>query len=103
MGYFRASWTLRAEMIAQFVVRLLDHMQKGQKRRVTLQLRESEKDMPLYGWADEEDFNPGYLLRGQHLLPKRGATNEWRLSQDYWTEKEEFASIDLDDEVFDYG
>ncbi|WP_375690064.1 flavin-containing monooxygenase [Pseudooceanicola sp. LIPI14-2-Ac024] len=103
MGYFRSSWTLRAELVAQFVTRLLDHMQETQKARVTPRLREGERDMPLYDWADEEDFNPGYLLRGQHLLPKRGAGNDWRLNQDYWTEKDEFAAIDFDDEVFAYG
>ncbi len=102
MGYFRASWTLRAELIAKFVTRMLDHMQDNQKSRVQPQLRDSEKDMPLFDWLDEEDFNPGYLIRGRYLLPKRGATNDWRLNQDYWIEKDEFAAIDLDDEVFAY-
>ena len=59
--------------------------------------------MPLFDWAEEVDFNPGYLMRGQHLLPRRGADNEWKLSQDYWVEKDEFAAIDLGDEVFRYS
>jgi len=100
MGYFRASWTLRAELVAQFVTRLLDHMEAHQKTRVEPRLR--DPDMPLHDWADLEDFNPGYLLRGQHLLPKRGEASEWRLNQDYWTEKDEFAAIDLADEIFAY-
>lgn len=103
MGYFRASWTLRAEMIAEFAMKLLDHMQKTQKGTVTPQLRASEKDMPLYDWPDEEDFNPGYLLRGRKILPKRGAGNDWRLEQDFWAEREQFAAIDLEDEAFRYG
>jgi cation diffusion facilitator CzcD-associated flavoprotein CzcO len=101
MGYFRSSWTLRAEIIAQFVTRLLDHMQDHQAGRVEVQLR--DPDMPLFDWAEEEDFNPGYLMRGQHLLPRRGAENEWKLSQDYWVEKDEFAAIDLADQVFRYS
>ncbi|MGR3320622.1 MAG: flavin-containing monooxygenase [Pseudooceanicola sp.] len=100
MGYFRSSWTLRAELVAQFVTRLLDHMQKSQKTRVEPQLR--DPDMPLHDWAEEDDFNPGYLMRGQHVLPKRGASNEWKLNQDYWEEKDDFAAIDLDDTVFVY-
>ena len=100
MGYWRSSWTLRAELIAKFVVRLLDHMQETQKTRVEPQLRDG--DMEIHDWADTEDFNPGYLLRGQHLLPRRGASNEWKLNQDYWTEKDDFAAIDLADEVFAY-
>lgn len=102
MGYFRSSWTLRAEIVAKFVIRLLDHMQETQKSRVEPQLRASQKDMPIHDWADEADFNPGYLLRGQHVLPRRGADPEWALNQDYWTEKDEFEAIDLSDEVFAY-
>lgn len=101
MGYFRSSWTLRAELVAQFVTRLLDHMQAHRKSRVEPRLR--DPDMPLHDWADLDDFNPGYLLRGQHLLPRRGEDNEWKLNQDYWTEKDEFAAIDLNDVVFAYG
>ncbi|HEX4197412.1 MAG TPA: NAD(P)/FAD-dependent oxidoreductase [Caulobacteraceae bacterium] len=102
-GYFRASWTLRSELIADFVCRLLNHMEARQAHRVTVALRPEEKDMELGSWIDPENFNPGYLMRGMHLLPKRGATREWQHTQDYWTEKDEFPAIDLDDEVFVYG
>ena len=27
--------------------------------------------MPLLPWIDAENFNPGYMMRGMHLLPKR--------------------------------
>ncbi|MCV6587344.1 MAG: NAD(P)/FAD-dependent oxidoreductase [Marinibacterium sp.] len=103
MGYFRASWTLRAELIASFVMRLLDHMEQTNKRSVEPQLRPQDQDMPILDWADEADFNPGYLLRGQHKLPKRGTTSDWKLQQDYWVEKPEFDAIDLTDPVFRYG
>ena len=43
------------------------------------------------------------MLRGMHLLPKRGDKPEWAHTQDYWSEKDEFAAIDFDDEVFVYG
>jgi cation diffusion facilitator CzcD-associated flavoprotein CzcO len=102
-GYFRASWTLRSELIADFVCRLLHHMDERQAHRVTVALRPEEKDMQLGSWIDPENFNPGYLMRGMHLLPKRGATAEWQHTQDYWTEKDEFPAIDLDDPVFVYG
>jgi len=102
MGYWRSSWTLRAELVAQFVIRLLDHMQDHQKTRVEPQLRSTEQDMEIFDWPDEADFNPGYLLRCKDALPKRGAGKDWRLNQDYWTEKDEFEAIDFDDEIFAY-
>ena len=101
-GYFRASWTLRADLVADFVCRLLKHMKATGARRVEVQLRHEDTDMPLLPWIDEENFNPGYLMRGMHLLPKRGDKPEWQHTQDYWTEKDEFPAIDLTGPEFAY-
>jgi hypothetical protein len=65
-------------------------------------LRPEECDMPLLPWIDPENFNPGYLMRSMHLLPKRLDKPEWQHTQDYWTEKDQFPAIDLDDPVFLY-
>jgi cation diffusion facilitator CzcD-associated flavoprotein CzcO len=101
-GYFRASWTLRTDLVADFVCRLLAHLKKKGARKVVPALRPQEKDMPLRSWIDPENFNPGYLMRDMHLLPKRGDKPEWQHSQDYWAEKDEFPAIDLDDPAFVY-
>ena len=99
-GYFRASWTLRADMVADFVCRLLNHMTAKSAHRVEVALRPEDKGMKLSTWIDPENFNPGYLMRGMHLLPQRGDKPEWQHSQDYWAERKTFPSIDLDDGVF---
>jgi cation diffusion facilitator CzcD-associated flavoprotein CzcO len=101
-GYFRASWTLRADLVADFVCRLLAHMKKKGANRVAPALRPQDQDMPLLPWMDPENFNPGYLMRDMHLLPKRGDKPEWQHSQDYWAEKDELPAIDLDDAAFVY-
>jgi cation diffusion facilitator CzcD-associated flavoprotein CzcO len=101
-GYFRASWTLRADLVADFVCRLLNHMKAIGARKVTPALRTEDQDMPLLPWIDPEDFNPGYVTRGMHLLPKRGDKREWQHTQDYWAEKDEFPAIGLDDAAFVY-
>jgi len=101
-GYFRASWTLRADLVGDFVCRLLNHMKEQGARKVTQALRPEDKDMPLLPWIDPENFNPGYMMRGMHLLPKRGNKPEWQHTQDYWTEKDEFPAADLDDRSFVY-
>ncbi|HEY9236748.1 MULTISPECIES: flavin-containing monooxygenase [Phenylobacterium] len=102
-GYFRASWTLRADLIGDFVPRLLKHMDAKGSRSVTVALRPEDQEMPLGDWIDQENFNPGYLMRGMHLMPRSGAKREWRHTQDYWSEKDEFPLIDLDDRAFVYG
>lgn len=48
-------------------------------------------------WIDTEYFNPGYLLRSLHLMPKRLDRPEWRHTQDYWAERDELPLVDLDD------
>jgi cation diffusion facilitator CzcD-associated flavoprotein CzcO len=102
-GYFRASWTLRADLVADFVCRLLKHMKARGARKVTVALRPEDKDMKLEPWIDPNNFNPGYLMRSMHLLPKRGDKVEWQHTQDYLAEKDEFPAIDLDDTAFVYG
>jgi hypothetical protein len=56
----------------------------------------------LEAWIDPENFNPGYMMRNMHPLPKRGDKPEWQHSQDCWAEKDEFPAIDLDDAAFVY-
>jgi len=102
-GYFRASWTLRADLVSDFVCRLLQHMDKKDAQCVTPELRPEDADMPLFDWLDPDNFNPGYMMRGMHLLPKRGDKPEWQHNQDYWAEKEELPKIDLDDPAFHYA
>jgi cation diffusion facilitator CzcD-associated flavoprotein CzcO len=96
-GYFRASWTLRADLIGDFVCRLLNHMKARHATVVTPTLRPQDRDMPLLPWIDPENFNPGYLTRGLHLMPKQGDRPPWQHKQDYWSEKDELPAADLDD------
>ena len=101
-GYFRASWTLRTDLVADFVCRLLAHMKKKGAKKVVTALRPEDHNMPLLSWIDPENFNPGYMMRNMHLLPRRGDKPEWQHSQDYWAEKDEIPAIDLDDAAFVY-
>jgi cation diffusion facilitator CzcD-associated flavoprotein CzcO len=102
MGYFRASWTLRVDLLADFVCRLLQHMQAKGAKEVEVALSDEEKNLPRLPWMDPENFNPGYLMRSMHLLPKRLDRPEWQHTQDYWREKDELPAIDLDARAFRY-
>ena len=82
---------------------MLAHMKKKGAKRVVPSLRVQDDNMPLQSWIDPENFNPGYMTRHMHLLPKRGDKPEWQHTQDYWAEKDEIPAIDLDDSAFVYG
>lgn len=102
-GYFRASWTLRADLLSDFVCRLLAHMEESGSKRVSVTLRPEDEDMELLPWIDPENFNPGYLMRAMSLLPKRGDKPEWQHTQDYWREKDDIPAINLNAPEFLYG
>jgi len=101
-GYFRASWTLRADLLADFVCRLLKHMNENDLEKVDVTLRPEDGDMKLLPWIDPENFNPNYLTRALPILPKRGDKPEWQHTQDYWREKDDIPAIDLDAPEFIY-
>lgn len=96
-GYFRASWTLRADLLGDFLCRLLNHMDDQGADVVVPALRSEDEDMKLHPWVQAEDFNPGYLMRSIHLLPQQGEHHPWVHQQDYWTESKELPEADLDD------
>jgi cation diffusion facilitator CzcD-associated flavoprotein CzcO len=99
-GYFRASWTLRVDIMADFVCRLLKHMKATGARKVTV---EAPADMPRDAWIDPDNFNPNYLMRSIHLMPRRGNVPEWQHTQDYWLEKDALPAIDLEGPEFHYA
>jgi len=102
MGYFRASWTLRVDMMGDFVCNLLNHMEAKGAKRVDVALRDEDRNMPLGDWIENDNFNPSYLMRGLKSMPQRGDKPEWRHNQDYWAERDQFPKIDLEGSEFLY-
>ena len=96
-GYLRASWTLRADLMGDFVCRLLQHMDQRGARVVLPALRPQDQGMALAPWITPDNFNPGYLTRGLALLPRQGSHLPWLHSQDYAAERAELPTADLDD------
>ncbi|PHQ67126.1 MAG: FAD-containing monooxygenase EthA, partial [Sneathiella sp.] len=101
-GYLRTSWTMRSDLVAGFVCRLLNHMSAKGAKMVMPHLREEDKDMPELPFVDPENFNAGYLTRNMHLMPKQGDRAPWIFSQDYYREKDEIPAADLEDGTLEY-
>lgn len=101
-GYFRASWTLRADLVADFTCRMLDHMDRLGAAVVSVAPSLQDAGMATSSFVGDDNFNPNYVKRGLHLLPKGGAKPEWQHSQDYWSDKNAFPAIDLNGAEFVY-
>jgi cation diffusion facilitator CzcD-associated flavoprotein CzcO len=77
-GYTNASWTLKADLIAAYVCRLLNHMQRRGFRQCTP--RNTDPAMSTEPWID---FSSGYIQRAMHLFPRQGSRQPWKLYQNY--------------------
>jgi monooxygenase len=80
-----------------FVCRLLQHMDDRGATVVTPSLRPMDQGMALKPWVEPENFNPGYMQRGIHLLPRQGSQGPWLHRQDYAVDKDELPQADLED------
>ena len=77
-GYINASWTLKADLIAEYVCRLLNHMD-AQGYDVCTPRRRG----PGITEKPALNFTSGYIQRASNILPKQGSQKPWRLRQNY--------------------
>jgi monooxygenase len=77
-GYTNASWTLKSDLIAEYVCRILNHMNRRGYAICTPRLGDQAiaegPTLPL---------TSGYIERASHLLPKQGTRKPWRMNQNY--------------------
>lgn len=76
-GYTNSSWTLRADLIAAYIGRIVAYMRRNGFDSVTAVRDPTVGEMPFI------DFNSGYVLRALPLLPKQGDRFPWRIHQNY--------------------
>ena len=101
-GYLRASWTLRADLVADFFCRLLHQMDGQGASQVNVVPRPEDENMQIGDWIADDNFNANYIKRGLALMPRCGDKPEWQHTQDYWRDKDEFPAIDLQGAEFVY-
>jgi monooxygenase len=78
LGYTNASWTLKGDLCAEYVCRLLKHMDAHGYRQVTP--RRPDPSQPTHPFLD---LQSGYVLRSLDQLPKQGDKPPWRMYQNY--------------------
>ncbi len=101
-GYFRHSWTLRADLVSDLVCRLFATMHAKGASMVVPALRPQDADMLLRPWSDPENFNAGYVMRSQHVLFKQGDREPWTHLLEHEEEREILPKADLDDGTLVY-
>jgi monooxygenase len=77
IGYINASWTLRADLVARYVPKLLALMDRD-RIAVATPAPTASPDRPLL------DIESNYVKRSEHLFPRQGRKDPWRLHQNFF-------------------
>jgi cation diffusion facilitator CzcD-associated flavoprotein CzcO len=78
IGYTNATWTLRADMNAEAIAKLLAYMQSHGYTHVYPHLRDKElPEKPTW------DLQSGYVMRALDVLPKSSVHRPWNVRHNY--------------------
>jgi cyclohexanone monooxygenase len=77
-GYTNASWTLKTDLTANYICKLLNYMDRKGYAVVTPRRQPGVAPKPFL------NFKSGYIQRATNLLPQQGAKRPWRVYQNYF-------------------
>jgi len=98
LGYTNASWTLKCDLVTDYVCRLLNHMDaRGYSRVMPLEPPPSVAREPLL------NLNSGYIKRALELMPTQGSRLPWRLHQNYLLDVRMLRRGQLEDEGVEFS
>ncbi len=97
-GYTNASWTLKADIAADYICRLLNHMDAENYRVATPHDEEGcAEDVPVMG-----ALNSGYVRRAADRLPRQGSKLPWRVMNHYSRDKEMLLEEPIEDGILEF-
>jgi monooxygenase len=96
-GYTNASWTLKCDLTAEYVCRLLKYMDEHGFAQCTPRLSD-----PTVTPEPVLDFTSGYIQRVMHELPSQGSKQPWRLHQNYIKDLRLLRHAPLDDGTMEF-
>ncbi|MEZ0089106.1 alpha/beta fold hydrolase [Streptacidiphilus sp. EB129] len=97
VGYTNASWTLKADLVAQYVCRVLAHLDEHGYQTLTPVAPDSLVREPLIGLAS------GYVRRSLSDFPSQGTTAPWRVDQHYPRDVRMVRDQPVEDGVLHFG
>lgn len=98
-GYLNASWTLRSDIVAEYICRVLNHMEATETDSATPVL----VDPASLTEENIFDFSSGYIQRSMHIMPKSADALPWRLSQNYVQDRVDMRTGAISDGILTFG
>jgi cation diffusion facilitator CzcD-associated flavoprotein CzcO len=94
-GYTNASWTLKADLAASYICRLLNHMDAHGDTQVVVHATDADRgDGSVLG-----TLNSGYVRRGNDRMPRQGTHGPWKVRNDYLRDIPMLRRAPIDDGV----
>ena len=97
-GYINASWTLKADLICNYVCRLLNYMERKSVSQVTPKSGTETAVAPFV-----ENFSSGYMERALARWPKQGSKSPWRVYQNYIRDTISLKWTSVDDGALEFA
>ncbi|MEY1660814.1 flavin-containing monooxygenase [Isoalcanivorax beigongshangi] len=96
-GYTNSSWTLKADISAEYVCRLLNYMEEIDKKVATPRTPAGLNTRPFI------DMDSGYVQRARALMPKQGDRAPWQVSQTYAVDLASMRLSKIDDGAMEFS
>ncbi|HEU4329961.1 MAG TPA: NAD(P)/FAD-dependent oxidoreductase [Lapillicoccus sp.] len=93
MGYINASWTLRAEVTHEFVMRVLAYLEEHDAESASPVAPTGMRPHPIM------ELSAGYVLRGQDRFPKQGDREPWTIRQNWFVDRRAVRRARIDEDM----
>ncbi|MBD0711473.1 MULTISPECIES: flavin-containing monooxygenase [unclassified Streptomyces] len=94
IGYTNASWTLKADLAATYVSRLLAHLDRHGHTTATPVATEADRSPDSVMGAS---LTSGYIRRGDAVMPRQGTRDPWRVHNDYHRDRRALGRAPIED------
>jgi len=84
LGYTNSSWTLKADLAAEYLTRLLAYMDSNHYTQVTAVARHTDRARES---AMGDSLASGYIKRGDMVMPRQGTRAPWKTINDYFRDR----------------
>ena len=100
LGYTNASWTLKADLVSDYLCRLLDHMDEHGHAQVVAVADDADRsDVSALGDA----LRSGYVQRADGVMPRQGTRAPWRVLDHYYRDRRALRRDPVADDALRFG
>lgn len=98
IGYINASWTLKVDIAAEYICRLINYMDKNGYDEVIAQGDQTE----LMEDTVMGSLSSGYIARAADVMPKQGKHAPWNVTNNYLADRKVLKNARFDDGVLKF-